>query len=106
MNRADAYALMTEHPERQPAPLYAERRGHARLRPQVGQDEEKWGIVGLLHDFDYERLADRPITPSRGPRSCGKRLSRRRDLRHLPHADYLTTTRGKLMTGNSTPATS
>src|SRR5207237_4093620 len=31
-----------------------------------GADEEKWGVVGLLHDFDYERWPDPPNHPLEG----------------------------------------
>ena len=36
-------------------------RGYAR---QFGENEEEWGVVALLHDFDYERyptLGDHPV---------------------------------------------
>ena len=38
-------------------------RGYAR---QWGEDEEKWGQVGLLHDFDYERWPAPPDHPLQG----------------------------------------
>jgi len=31
------------------------RRGHALYRRKRGQDEEKWGVIGLIHDLDYEK---------------------------------------------------
>ena len=38
-------------------------RGYARL---WGEDEEDWGVVALLHDFDYERWPDQENHPYRG----------------------------------------
>jgi len=38
-------------------------RGYARL---WGENEEEWGIVALLHDFDYEKWPDQENHPFRG----------------------------------------
>ena len=33
---------------------------------KFGEDEEVWGTVGLLHDFDYERFPEFPAHPTQG----------------------------------------
>src|SRR5262249_15374950 len=38
-------------------------RAYARAR---GEDEERWGIVGMLHDFDYEVYPTAPDHPLKG----------------------------------------
>jgi len=32
---------------------------------QIGEDEEKWGIIGLVHDLDYERFPEQHCDKSR-----------------------------------------
>jgi putative nucleotidyltransferase with HDIG domain len=33
---------------------------------KFGEDEELWSVVGLLHDFDYERYPSYPDHPTKG----------------------------------------
>ncbi len=33
---------------------------------KFGDDEEKWGVVGLIHDFDYDRWPSQEDHPNRG----------------------------------------
>lgn len=32
---------------------------------KIGEDEEKWGIIGLMHDLDYERFPEQHCKKSR-----------------------------------------
>jgi putative nucleotidyltransferase with HDIG domain len=68
MNRSDALTLLREYTQSQSLikhmlAVEAAMRAYAR---KLGEDEEKWGIVGLLHDFDYERWPDPPNHPLKG----------------------------------------
>lgn len=56
-----------------------------------GEDVEKWGIVGLLHDFDYERWPDPPDHPLQGAAILTE-LGYPADVIYAikSHADYLT----------------
>ena len=43
---------------------------------QYKEDPDTWGIVGLLHDFDYEKFPNPEHSPSEGHPSWGVRLLR------------------------------
>jgi predicted hydrolase (HD superfamily) len=91
LNRDRAWALVTEHVQGESLRKHllaveAAVRGYARL---WGEDEEAWGFVALVHDFDYERYPDRENHPFRGveilaalgyPEWVGRAI--------LSHADY------------------
>ena len=101
MNRADALALMEQH-TKNPAlrqhmlAVEAVMRAYAR---KSGADEEAWGAVGLLHDFDYEMYPNQEHSPTEGHPSWGVRLLRERGLSDeqcraiLGHAPYTGTPR-------------
>lgn len=60
MERQEAWNLVcdyTQSPQlrRHMQSVEVAMRAYAR---HFGEDEEKWGLVGLLHDFDYERYPD------------------------------------------------
>jgi putative nucleotidyltransferase with HDIG domain len=68
LSRPDALALMTEYTQSESLRKHmlavdAAVRGYARL---WGEDEEDWGVVALLHDFDYERWPDPEHHPFKG----------------------------------------
>ena len=93
MTRTDAHALMCQYTasdslRRHMLAVEAGMRAYAR---KFGEDEEKWGIVGLLHDFDYERWPDPPDHPLKGAEILAQ-LGYPGDVIYAikSHADYLT----------------
>jgi predicted hydrolase (HD superfamily) len=89
--RADAWALLTEYTRSESLlkhglSVEAALRHYAR---RFDEDAEAWGIVGLLHDFDYERwpsLDDHPFRGSEILRARGYPDWVIRAI--LSHADY------------------
>jgi putative nucleotidyltransferase with HDIG domain len=57
---------------------------------KFGEDEEKWGLVGLLHDFDYERWPDPPQHPLEGAKILAAQGYPAEIIYAIKsHADYL-----------------
>src|SRR5207237_6534333 len=56
---------------------------------RLGEDPERWGIAGMLHDFDYEMHPRAPHHPMKGAEILTAR-GLERDIVYaiLAHADY------------------
>jgi putative nucleotidyltransferase with HDIG domain len=68
VSRDAAWALVTKYTQSESLRKHmlaveAAVRGYARL---FGEDEEAWGFVALVHDFDYEQYPDAENHPFRG----------------------------------------
>jgi putative nucleotidyltransferase with HDIG domain len=93
MDRAAAFALLTEYIQSQSLikhmlAVEAAMRAYAN---KLGQDADQWGIVGLLHDFDYERWPDPPDHPLKGAEILRQRGYPDDVIYAIKsHADYLT----------------
>ena len=100
MNREESWELLCEWTEsdslrKHMLAVEAAMRAYAR---KFGEDEEKWGATGLLHDMDYEKHP----TPAEHPMVGVAELEKRgypEDVLHAikGHADYLDVPRDTLM---------
>ena len=92
MNRDDALALVCQYTQseslrRHMLAVETAMRAYAR---KYGEDELKWGIVGLLHDFDYERWPNPPDHPLQGAAILADRGYPDEVIYAIKsHADYL-----------------
>lgn len=70
---------------------------------RFGEDEARWGLAGLMHDFDYERYPNDAHSPTEEHPSEGVRLLRERgwpdDILQaiLGHAQYTGVARESMM---------
>jgi len=70
---------------------------------KFGENEERWGIAGLIHDFDYERFPNSAHSPTEEHPSEGVRVLRARGYPEdileaiLGHAQYTNTPRESKM---------
>ena len=105
MNRADALALMEQHTQ-SPALRQHMLAVEAAMRAYAtkhGEAVEAWGLVGLLHDYDYERFPNTEHSATEGHPSWGVRQLHERGLPEplcraiLGHATYTGVPRDTLL---------
>lgn len=91
VTREAAWSLLTEYTQSESLRKHALAvevcvRAYAR---KFGEEEEKWGIVGLIHDFDYEKYPSLDDHPMRGSEILERRgwpeEIRRAILSHADH---------------------
>lgn len=93
-NRDDAWALLCEYTKgdslrKHALAVEAAMRAAARRYGAADADVDEWGLVGLLHDFDYEMFPSSDQHPFTGANIlCGRGYSDRIIRAIMGHATY------------------
>jgi putative nucleotidyltransferase with HDIG domain len=96
LNRSEALALMHEYTPSDALRkhMYAVEIAMRAMAERYGEDAETWGLVGLLHDFDYERYPNASHAPHEEHPAEGVRILAARGMPEpmqraiLGHASY------------------
>ena len=104
-SRADTLALMHEFTasESLRKHMLAVEGAMRAYAQKFGENEERWGTTGLIHDFDYERFPNNAHSPTEEHPSEGVRLLRSKGYPEdilqaiLGHAHYTNTPRESKM---------
>jgi len=92
MNRDDAWNLVCQYTASDSLRkhMLAVEAAVSAYADKFGEDADKWGIVGLLHDFDYQRWPDPPNHPLKGAEILSERGYPEEVIYAIKsHADYL-----------------
>src|SRR5450759_4612520 len=104
-SRADTLALMHDYTasESLRKHMLAVEGAMRAYAQKFGEDEERWGTVGLIHDFDYERFPNNAHSSTEEHPSEGVRILRAKGYPEdilqaiLGHAQYCNTPRESRM---------
>jgi predicted hydrolase (HD superfamily) len=105
LTRSEALALMQEYTASDALRkhMYAVEIAMRAMAERAGEDPEAWGLVGLVHDFDYERYPNAAHSPHQEHPAEGVRILAERGLPEpmqraiLGHANYTGVPRDSAM---------
>lgn len=95
-SREEALAIVHEYTanENLRKHMYAVEAAMRSYARHFGEDEERWGVTGLLHDFDYERWPNAAHSPTEEHPSTGQPILREHGVPEdvlraiMSHAEY------------------
>ncbi len=100
MNREESYSLLCEYTKSESLIKHAlaVEQAMKSYAQKFGEDETKWAIVGLLHDFDYEKYPTKENHPYKGAEILRQKNYTEDVIKAiLGHATYTNVERDTLM---------